>query len=777
MKISYNWLKEYVPLDVTAEELARHLLKLGFEVSETVPLGAGFTGVVIGEVLKVEKHPNADRLKLCEVSDGQETFSVVCGAPNVAEGQHIPFARIGARLPGDFKIKKSKIRGSVSHGMICSSKELNLPENGAAVNGILVLPADTEIGSDFGKMLGEPDVVLEVDITPNRPDCLSHLGLARELAVYFNKKTTPPERPEAGTAHDGPASFPIETADENECPRYRGQLIDGVKIGPSPKWLVDRLTAVGLRPINNAVDITNFVLQETGQPLHVFDADKLEGEKILVRNAAANEKIKALDGKEYALTPRDLIIADAARPVAIAGVIGGEESSVTESTKRVFLECANFRPGRIRLGAKRLGLRTDSSYRFERGVDLGGVAGAAERACALILELCGGNAGAPLDTRPAPPAPKGIEITASRINEILGADYPEDRITAVLKALSEHTGDDGKILTVYPPSYRLDLETPHDLAEEIGRHLGYSVVPSETAPVRLPQPEPIPMRGLIESLRPALAGLGFYEAYNYDFLSEKEVLEFRADADLSKRPKLLNPISQDWAYLREDLLPGLLRNTAMNINHGAQCLRLFEIGRVYSIPDGDVSERTHLAGILAGPAQAAGLWTTEPREPDFYEAKGVVESILSGRGVRTQAAESGDGIFHPNACLDILHGKDRIGCFGLLHPDLLRRWDIKGTVAAAFEFELDGLVGPAGEKPAKLKSFSVFPSSARDISILVAEDLPYLKVEKTLRGKKIAELARTELLDLFTGKGVPAGKKSLTIRLTFSHRERTLKDE
>ncbi|MFH2204692.1 MAG: phenylalanine--tRNA ligase subunit beta [Elusimicrobiota bacterium] len=797
MKISYNWLKERIPLEMPADELARHLLKIGFEVAEIAHLGPDFKGVVVGEVLKVEKHPDADRLKVCQVSDGEETFSVVCGAPNVAEGQRIPFAKIGARLAGDLKIKKSKIRGAVSHGMICSSKELNLPEKDGADSGILVLPPDSELGADFAQALGEPDAVLDVDITPNRPDCLSHIGLARELAVHFNLAVTPPLPPKGGLPEGGGASFPITIDDAAQCARYHGRIIEGIRVAPSPPWLAERLRAVGLRPINNIVDVTNYVLLETGQPLHAFDADKIDGARIRVRDARPDEKILALDGLEHALTPSDLVIADASRPVAVAGIIGGEETSVTAGTTRIFIECAHFHPGRIRRGAKRLNLRTDSSYRFERGTDIAGIPAAAERAAALIIELAGGRAGAVADTRPAPPAPAGIEISAARINAILGADYPPERITAVLKALSEDMADNGETLTVYPPSHRLDLETAWDLAEEIGRHLGYGAVPNDAGPVRLPKLESLPLSALADSRRELLVGLGFYEAYCYDFLSAAELR--RGGGAAEDRPRLRNPISQDWQYLRGALLPGLLRSAALNFNRGADGLRLFELGRVYRQEDGTVAERTHLAGILAGPATSTAHWASTRTEPDFFEVKGVVAALLAGSGAGLRAPDSENGIHHPKACLDIFRGERRVGRFGLLHPTLLKNWDLEGRAVAAFELELDAMADlpaaaapldanavkkaaaaarePAAAPAMKFKPFSAFPSSSRDISILVDAGVEYARVEQALRDHGGAGLGRIVLIDLFTGEGVPAGRKSLTIRLTFSHPDRTLRDE
>ncbi|MEE8424853.1 MAG: phenylalanine--tRNA ligase subunit beta [Elusimicrobiota bacterium] len=767
MKFSFAWLKELIPLETSAEKLAAHLLQLGFEVEAIDTLGPKFSGVVVGEVIEVAPHPNADRLKLCRVSDGKETFEVVCGAQNVAAGQRVPFARIGAKLPGGFKIKKSKIRGAVSHGMICSADELGFG-NGKKADGIHVLPGDAKIGTDFAETLGGADTVLDVDITPNRPDCLSHLGLARELAVYFGLPLS--KKPAAASPNsDGPASFPIETADPKECTRYLGTMVSGVVIGPSPSWLVERVEAIGLRPINNLVDITNIILHGTGHPLHAFDADKINGGKIVVRDAKPGEKILALDGKTYELAPENLVIADAKRPVAIAGVMGGEETGVTETTTRLFLECAHFRPGRIRRSAKRLGLRTDSSYRFERGVDALGLPEASNEALTLILKLCGGKAGPPSDTNPDPAPRPPIAFTAERINTILGTSFPEDKISKILGRIGPIEG--GELM---PPSYRLDLGTANDLAEEVGRHLGYGQIPYTSSPVRLPEPSFLPLEERLESLRRGLIGLGFHEAVNYDFVSQTEIDRFYPE-NAPTPPALRNPVSEEWAVLRPSMLIGLLRNAALNFNRGAAGLRFFETGRTFARTQKGVRERTELAGLLAGPFPGSPHWARASEEPDLFAVKGVVESLLRAESPELRTCSSPDRAFHPKACLDVFVSGRKVGAAGLLHPDLLRRWELD-VEAAAFVLDAEELsrreAGGRGFKP-----FSVFPSSSRDLSILMKEEVAYVEIEGCLRGAKILELVKIELVDLFTGKGVPKGSKSLTLRLTFARSDRTLRDE
>ncbi len=793
MKVSHLWLKELLPGLPPAPALADALVSIGFEIESMATMGPSFSGVVVGRVDKVAPHPNADRLRVCEVSDGAESFAVVCGAPNVAEGQRIAFAKIGAVLPGDFKIKKSKIRGAESNGMICSSEELGLPENGVKVDGILVLPEGSALGSDFSKTLGPADTILDVTITPNRPDCLSHLGLARELAIKLGLKVNFSYAQPAASP-SGPMPPSVAVADSAQCPRYRGRLIDGVSVGPSPDWLAGRLRSLGLKPINNVVDVTNYVLHLTGQPLHAFDADRLHGARLDVRDAKPGEKFLGLDGKEYALGPEHLVIADADGPVAAAGVIGGQTSGVTSATRRVFLEAAQFKPGRVRKGAKRMACRTDSSYRFERGIDPAGVEKASDLAAKLILELAGGTAGPASDTNPKPPARAPIRTTALRMNEILGSEYPVEKILGLFEALSASLdqaphfkgADASEEITLFPPSWRLDLETPWDLAEEIGRHLGYDQIRTKSPLVRLPDPAPAPLKDLEDSLRSRLIALGLWEAYNYDFLSDAEFRKLYPAAPEAQPPRLLNPLSEDWALLRPTLLGGLLRSAALNFNRGARAVRFFEFGRVYRMEDGKPAERPCVAGLLTGLSPEVH-WKGPGEAPDFYAVKALVERLLEGQAFEAPRKEAAsakpvcfapeDALFHPRAaCAIRLKGIPApLGTFGLLHPDLTRRWDLEGA-AAAFELDLSVLAQrPA--RAAKFKPYTIYPSTSRDSSFFVPSELPYAEEEACLSDAGIAELSRADLVDVFTGQGVPAAQKSLTVRLSFSRIDGTLRDE
>lgn len=775
MKVSYAWLSELVPGLPPAEILAERLLHLGLEASSIQRTGPDFTGVVIGEVQTKEKHPNADRLSLCSVFDGTASYPVVCGAPNVAVGQRVAFAKVGARLPGDFRIKSSKIRGAVSEGMICSAKELGLPTAGP--DGILVLAADAPIGRDFAATLGPGDTLMEVEVGPNRPDCLSHIGLARELAVHFGTQITPPPSPAFAQAA-GPAAQ-VLALDHAACPRYTGRIIEAVKVGPSPDWLKRRLEALGLRSINNAVDATNYLLQENGQPLHVFDADKLSGSRLEVREALPGERLKALDGKEYALAQEDLVIADTAGPVALAGVIGGEPTGVTESTTRIFIECARFHPGRVRRAARRLGLRTDSSVRFERGLDPAGQAQHADRAAALIIQLCGGTAGPLTDTAHTAPPRLLITTSAAEINGMLGTSHPAEAVANILRRLSSDLREDGEMLSFLPPSWRLDLSIPEDLAEEAARHLGYDKIPEEAAPARLPIPVDLPVPALTERLSDALAGFGFQEAMNYDFLSENELgylfggpspLDMLDGAATSETlARLLNPLSEDWAAMRPTLLGGLLRNTTLNQNRGAAGVRLFESGRVFRTEGGRVHESARLAGVWWG--QERKHWKRPSAAPDIHETIGLLDALLRGRSLIKRPGAAGDTLFHPKASLTLLAGSRVVGRLGELHPDTLRRWGLTGT-ACAFELNLDALVA-APTAALRYAPASPFPAVERDLSVFVGEASEFGALSSAIEKLGLEPLSRLELVDVFSADG----KTSWTLRLTFSRPERTLTDE
>jgi phenylalanyl-tRNA synthetase beta chain len=771
MRISYSWLKEYLPLDLPARDLAARLPQLGFEVAALEARGPAFTGVVVGHVLSKEKHPNADRLSLCVVETGSEKHSVVCGAPNVAAGQKVPLAKVGAVLPGGFKIERSKIRGVESQGMICSRRELGLGEE---ADGIWVLDPAAEAGSDFAASLGETDSILELEITPNRPDCLSHLGLARELSAYFRLPLRP--RPAPQVPAGARPCLDVNVEAPGACPRYVGRSFEGLAIGSSPGWLAAKLESVGLRPINALVDITNYLLMDLGQPMHAFDADKLEG-AITVRFARPGERIKALDEKDYALTERCLLIADAKKPVAIAGVMGGLDTGVTVDTKRVFLESAYFDPPTVRRTSQALRLKSDSSHRFERGTDPEAAGTASLRATELILKLCGRNAklSEPLDRRAPAPAPTPIAVTSGRINAILGSGFEEAAVESALESISAGFEKRGESLSFTAPSYRHDLATVWDLAEEVARLAGYDKIPYRLPTAALRPSRTLPAQAIADRTRDRLAALGFCEAYNYDFVSDKLAAQARIPGPLIR---VKNPLSEEYANLRPTLLVAMLGNARLNLNNGAQSIRLFELGKAYASADGGVAEAEQAAGILLGPA---GRHWSSPRgrRLGFYDVKGVVEELLTGvPGWEWAPFSSGSGsdpLFHPRASLRLRHPKGTLGTVGLLHPAAARAWDLERAEASLFELRLDLLAQLEGTR-AKFAAYSVFPGSSRDLSFLLDSSVRYEEVAAAARSAGAAGLREVELVDKFTGPGVPPGRQSLTVRLHFGLADRTLKD-
>jgi phenylalanyl-tRNA synthetase beta chain len=744
MRISFNWLKEHVELPLAAADLPRHLLQLGFEVSELTQLGAAFSGVVVAKVVSKDKHPNADKLSVCVVDDGAKKWNVVCGAPNVAAGQTVAFARLGAELPGGFKIGKAKLRGVDSEGMICSAKELGL---GGDHSGIMVLPDTEKLGAEYGAELPR-DTVLEVEITPNRPDCLSHRGLARELAAYFRLSLKPLQDKAIAGSGD---SLPIEIIDPKLCPRYQGRLFTGVKVGPSPAWLKARLESVGQRSINNVVDATNFVLLDLGQPLHVFDADKLEG-GIVVRRAKAGETLKALDGQTYTLGESHLVIADKKKPLAIAGVMGGADSAVSEKTTRVFLESAHFAPSAARRSSQSLRLRSDSSYRFERGTDPEAVPAGALRAAGII----GGKASNILDVYPAPKHRLDISYSPERINQILGSKFPDDSIQAALSSIAKTTS--GSRLT--PPSWRWDLETVWDLAEEVGRMLGYGNIPSTVPSGSLRPSRSLPSVQLTQRAAQKLAGLGFSEAYNYDIVSEALLQK----AGLSGTAFIDNPISAEWAVMRPALLPGLLQNAALNVNRGAQAVRLFELGKGYERSGDAVHESLRLAGVMLGPS-ASTRWRGERRGTDFFDVKGAVEEVLAGAPglVWTQGAIS--PVFHPKDALSA----GKTVSLGRLHPERAAAYKLERQEVLVFEIVLDDLLAAAPSKKV-FTPYSQFPGVVRDLSLVNEKSASFAALEEAVRKNAGTDLKAVELIDVFDEK------KSLTVRLQFGRDDRTLRD-
>jgi phenylalanyl-tRNA synthetase beta chain len=779
MKILYSWLKEFVPLDIPAEKAADILASLGFEIAGIQRLGGDLSGVVLAEVQDVQKHPNADRLSLCRVSDGQQAFSVVCGASNVRAGIRVPLARIGAVLPNGMKIGPAKLRGVESQGMICSAAELGLE---AASDGILIMDSSNPLGTDIKSLLNLDEILIEIEITPNRRDALSVIGVARELAAALNLPLKNPEpRVRELELSNG---FAISNEATDLCPRYIGRLIREIRVGPSPDWMVRRLSRCGIRSINNIVDITNYVMLELGQPLHAFDGLKLRGRRLRIRLAREGESLLTLEGKNVKLEPDMLVIADEDKPAAIAGVIGGEPSGITQDTVELVLESAAFEPGTIRRTSRKLGISTESSYRFERGSDWNMVALASTRAAQLIQELAGGLGFKPIESAARSSAPISIKLQTDRVRQLLGLDIKEAVIADILRRLGcvIQMGSGQILVTV--PTWRTDLAREADLLEEIARLVGYGNIPSRLPSVHsTPVPESAGW-DFERRISGILVGLGLSEAQNFSFVNARQIPFFTPGlgrpADTQPIP-LANPLSQEQAFMRPSLLPGLLQNALTNFHHQIPGVSLFEIGRIFDQTNGGPQEVRRLGLLLAGTIQPPH-WRQKSRKADFYDLLGLLESFFGALHIRCSertpglsAGQAGSHpAFHPKRSATWVLGDQVLGWAGEIHPALAAQLDSKEPMIAA-ELDMTALLQAAPGSPV-FSPLSAFPPVHRDISFVVPDAVPFDKVTKVIRSAAGGTLENCTLIDLYRGASIGAGKKSLTLTLDFRHKERTLKD-
>lgn len=781
MLISWNWLKNYVPVQEPVETVLSSLIHAGVSVEKVRHLGRDITHVVTAELLSVEKHPQADRLSLTKVSDGTETYQVVCGAKNIAPGQKVPLAKVGALLPGNFEIKAAKIRGVESFGMLCSAKELGLAED---AEGILILPPETPVGKDFLGVMGLPDTLFELEITPNRADLLSHLGVAREVAALFHKDVRPPKAakaPEGATPLSKLARLFVEAKDL--CPLYTCRVIEGVRVGPSPRWLSQTLERLGQRSINNIVDVTNYVLHEMGQPLHAFDLDELHGRQITVRRAAPGEKIPLLDNTVRDLTENMLVIADADRPVALAGIMGGGNSQVTDKTQNILLESALFLPGSVRKTARRLGISTDSSYRFERGVDPEGVKAALERAAALIVEVAGGKAAPGIGEVSAPAAkPQALSYRPQRVNALLGLELPAAAQIAVLKALGcgVKGAADSKTLEVQAPSYRLDLTREIDLIEEIARMTGYDKIPSTAPPIPSDLFQIESGTPFEKEIRFVFHQAGLYEAVGSTFLPADfpQKLKLAENHPLRRFQEVTNPIADDQRVLRPTLLPSLLAAVQLNLSHQLESAYLYEMNKVFSPGSAGLPvEKPQAAVVLAGTAPGAG-WNLPERKVDFYDIKGLAEDLVSQTGLTGVQWEYGQG-GAPYGGAPTFQVKDSQGNLllwgGAVHPKVLKEYDIS-TPCFALEVELSALK-KVSRRSASYTPLPKFPGAWRDIALVVPDGVTSAQVVAAIEEQGKPELKKVLLFDLYRGPHLPSGFRSLAYRLQFLNEERTLTDQ
>ena len=777
MIVPLKWLKDYVDIEISNEDLADRLTLAGLEVSDIKVIGGSWDKVVVGKILEIKPHPNADRLRLATVDMGKGQQTVVCGAPNLVVGDNIAFAFAGAGLIDGHtgkteELKPAKIRGVESSGMICSEKELGLSDQH---EGILVLPADFEVGKPLRDYLG--DAIFDIDITPNRADCLLVMGIAREIAALTGKPFKMPDL--SYPVSDKPVgSFAsVEIKDPDLCPRYCATVIKGITIGPSPRWMQDRLIACGARPINNIVDVTNYVMLEFGQPLHSFDYKQVRGNKIIVRRAAEGESMYTLDEQDRKFDSNILLIADAERPVAVAGVMGGLSSEVRDFTTSILLESANFSQAAIHHGSQELKLASEASARFEKGLNPGLAGMAAKRATQLIAQLGGGKAAKGIiDVYPGKKDGKPVSVNERDVKRLLGIDLKLDAIKKCLDLLGLpcRKGDANNIL-VDDPWWRNDINCTADLVEEVARITGYANIPETMLSASLPTGENAPIVSFRQDLKGFLVSTGFQEIITYPLTSQETMQKLSASADAApvQMLRIANPMSRELEFLRTSLRMGVLSVLSRSQRIRDNNIRLFEVAKVFIPRSRDLPRETEILCGLVDTVMPEVYWQSKPQPVDFYFVKGVVETLLARFGVKADFVAGNDATFSPAKCADIMVGSGKIGVIGEVHPVVLRNFDITDP-AFLFELDVDKLVALAS-KPLVYKAVSKYPSITRDIALLVDAGVTYQKIVDIV--KAFSLVSEMQLFDLYEGKQVPEGKKSMAFRLTYQTADHTLKDE
>ena len=779
MKVSLNWLKDYVDIRMGLKELINLLTMAGLEVEEAISLGGGLEKVVVAEICSIRKHPNADRLSLVEVKTHQETFSIICGATNIREGQKVPLALVGARLSNGIEIKRSKIRGVPSEGMLCSEIELAL---GQDASGIMILPAHAPLGVDLGEAMGLKDTLLDISITPNRPDCLCVIGVAREIAALTHQKVKYPTHSLSDRGEEIHQKTSVTVLDQDLCPRYVARMIEEVKIGPSPHWMSDRLEKVGIRSINNVVDVTNYVMMEYGQPLHAFDFELLEEGRIVVRRAKEGEGFVTLDGVKRTLDKEMLMICDGVKPVAIAGVMGGLNSEIKEDTQKVLLESAYFDPAGNRRTSKKLGLETEAAYRFGRGIDYGGCLSAANRAAQLIQELTGGRMlEGVVDAYPVMIKPSPIRLSVKKVHQVLGTEVSAKQVRNYLEDLElEIQEKDEDIILVTPASFRGDLEREIDLIEEVARLDGYERIPI-TIPKGPPSSEERSKEFFVErKVIDTLIDHGYYEVITYSFTSPDswDAIGLPLDDPRRQHLRILNPLTEELSVMRTTLIPGLLETARHNLSRKNSNLKLFELKKVF-IPQGGERlprEVKYLVGVAMG-FDRDPHWAFSPRPVDFYDIKGCVEDLLEAlkiRGLKFHRAED-IPYLHPGKASRVIFEDEVLGVLGELHPQVLDLYEIHGK-SYLFEMDFSKMVQWAGEEK-RFQSLPKFPEVYRDISVVVDKTLESERVMETIRTFRQPFVEEVSLFDIYEGPPIPEGKKGISYRIRYQANDRTLTDE
>ncbi len=792
MKISLKWLSDYINISeyfANPQELANKLTAGGLEVEAIHNLAKQFENVVVGHILEKGQHPNADRLSLCQVTTGEgRLHQIVCGAQNHKQDDRVVVALPGAVLPGDFQIKKSKIRGVESGGMLCSEKELGLPESG--VDGIVILPRDAKIGQPFAEYMGFDDIVFELKVTPNRADCLSHLGLAREIATLLKREVkTPSEKLKTGT-NASTKSIALEVKDTDLCPRYTGRVVKGVKVGPSPNWLKKRLESVGMNSINNVVDVTNYVMMELGQPLHAFDTSMLKGKKIVVAKATAGEKFVALDDKEIKLKGEELTIRDGEGAVALAGVIGGKNSGINESTTEVFIESAYFAPSHVRKVSRSFAIDTDSGYRFSRGVNPEMAPVARDRAAQLIQEVAGGEiASDSYDIYPKPFERGEIKITLETLTQRLGYEVKSAEFEEWMKLLGCTVNQAGAgAWSIQPPLSRVDLSMDMDLVEEFARLHGYQHIPETLKPSDVAPSNHAPEYLLNQKIRRVFVAEGFSQAINYAFIGNKYQSEVLGDVErfkyfglrsVAQAIPLLNPLNEELGVMRTALTPGLLKNVLHNARFGVTAGQLFEIGFAhFKSDDGSYGQEARLALALWG--APSGLWQKQAQAPAVFRLKAHLEAALSKLGFAkwtwTQSKDSKNipEFLHPGQTATLTIEGKPVGFVGTLHPSLSGEWKMRDECAIA-ELNLERLSSTLARSP-KFKQISKQPAVDRDLAFVMPKDLASSAVEEVIRKTGGPLLKELFVFDVFEGGQLQPSQRSVAYRLIFQDANATLED-
>jgi len=778
MLVSLKWLKDYVDFNLSAPELADKLTMAGLEVDEIREIKPAFSSVVVAKIISVRPHPSADKLSVCEVTDGNRTYSVVCGASNIKAGDVVPLAKVGATIPGGYTIKSSVLRGEQSDGMLCSEAELEIGDD---ASGIMQLPVGTTLGKLLEDVLDLKDTVLDIGVTPNRADCLSMIGIAREVAASTGKKIRTPAIDVRESAEDINTWTSVKIIDSDLCPRYTARIIKNVKVGPSPNWMKIRLEAAGLRSINNVVDVTNFVMLEMGQPLHAFDFRFLEEGRIVVRRSRPNEEFTTLDGKSRTMADDTLLICDGVKPIAIGGIMGGINSEVKDDTQTVLLESAYFNPTSIRRTARRLAMQTDASFHFERGIDPEGTVTALNRATQLIARLSGGSVcKGHIDEYPVKiPRTTDIKLRSNRINSVIGVSIKNREVVKILKSIGMdiRLSGKGKFL-VTPPSYRVDITREIDLIEEIARLYGYDRIPVTLPAVAVTEIAEIGRLKLEERLRLLLAGCGYTEVINYSFIPDSFVNHLNLGENDERRRfvSIRNPLTEDQSVMRTTMIYGLLETLRKNANNDYFNLRIFEIGRIFlrqgksELPE----EKNILAGLLSGKI-SEDLWGCK-QGVDYFDIKGCVDNIFHDLKLNNFSYRSKDAqpFLHPGKSANIYIGDEFIGYLGEIHPDVLEKTGVSGN-NYVFEINLDILSRHVTES-IRYREISRYPAVTRDVAFLVSSDVEADFMVSAVWKQQEDLLENVRIFDIYIGQGLPEGTKSVGLRFFYRAPDKTLTD-